>query len=551
MEALQELDLLRSMRWLFSDIAAFARISSLVLRPYQLQVARRIIDSVLNNRGDSIVVIFPRQSGKNELQAQIETFLLVTFQIDGAEMVKISPTWKPQSLNAMRRLERILRRNRLTYHYWQKESGYIYRIFEARIAFLSGAPETNIVGATANRLLEVDEAQDVQIDKYDKEIAPMAASTNATRVFWGTAWTSKTLLARELRAARAAEARDGRQRTFLLDAEQVAAQVPAYGRFVREQVARLGRQHPLVRTQFFSEEIDGQTGMFPAARQALMVGSHPALTRPEPGRLYVMLLDVAGEEESHSGRPYYSDQQMILPFADPQLVDDLTSLAHSRRDSTALTIVEVGLETLADELVRAPTYRVVYRQEWQGERHTHLYAQITALAAGWSVRKLVVDATGVGAGLASFLERALPGRVLPDDLVPKGRSPINQYLPLLLDGDDRLVLALASPRYIARSPAAIATSVGLLVVPGSGYFLAGVDVVNTSALDRTLKLYWHDDLPSDDSTVVIAPGLTVAAKSLFSWRGVLELEARGLYGVASGSGLVLFATLRYGRGSVR
>jgi hypothetical protein len=32
---------------------------------------------------------------------------------------------------------------------------------------------------------------------------------------------------------------------------------------------------------------------------------------------------------------------------------------------------------------------------------------------------------------------------------------------------------------------------------------------------------------------------------------VLELEARGLYGVASGSGLVLFATLRYGKGSVR
>lgn len=414
MDDLEEINYHKLVRWLFSDITVFARVTSgLVLRPYQVEVARRIVDSVMNNRGDSIVVIFPRQSGKNELQAQIETFLLVTFQIDGAEMVKISPTWKPQSLNAMSRLERILRRNRLTYHYWQKESGYIYRIFEARIAFLSGAPETNIVGATANRLLEVDEAQDVQIDKYDKEIAPMAASTNATRVFWGTAWTSKTLLARELRAAREAERGDGRQRAFVLDAEQVAAQVPAYGKFVREQVTRLGRDHPLVRTQFYSEEIDMQTGMFPARRQALMVGSHPALTRPEPGRLYAMLLDVAGEDENRTGRPDYSDQQMILPFAEGQLADDLTSLAHSRRDSTALTIVEVGLETLADELVKAPTYRVVYRQEWQGARHTHLYAQITALAAGWGVRKLVVDATGVGAGLASFLERALPGRVLP------------------------------------------------------------------------------------------------------------------------------------------
>jgi hypothetical protein len=31
------------------------------------------------------------------------------------------------------------------------------------------------VGATASLLLEVDEAQDVEIGKYDKEIAPMAA----------------------------------------------------------------------------------------------------------------------------------------------------------------------------------------------------------------------------------------------------------------------------------------------------------------------------------------------------------------------------------------
>ena len=81
---------------------------------------------------------------------------------------------------------------------WKKESGYIYKLNTARIYFLSGGPEANIVGATASTLLEVDEAQDVQIAKFDKDINPMAASTNATRVFWGTAWTSKTLLAREL-----------------------------------------------------------------------------------------------------------------------------------------------------------------------------------------------------------------------------------------------------------------------------------------------------------------------------------------------------------------
>jgi hypothetical protein len=42
------------------------------LRRYQSKVAERICASVLDQKGLSFVVMFPRQSGKNELQAQIE-----------------------------------------------------------------------------------------------------------------------------------------------------------------------------------------------------------------------------------------------------------------------------------------------------------------------------------------------------------------------------------------------------------------------------------------------------------------------------------------------
>ncbi|PJF45244.1 MAG: hypothetical protein CUN48_19890, partial [Candidatus Thermofonsia Clade 3 bacterium] len=98
-------------------------------------------------------------------------YLLTLLMQTDAEIVKISPTWKPQAQNAMRRLERVLQRNRLTATLWTRESGYIYRVGRARILFLSGAPEANIVGATAHTLLEVDEAQDVSTAKYDKDIA--------------------------------------------------------------------------------------------------------------------------------------------------------------------------------------------------------------------------------------------------------------------------------------------------------------------------------------------------------------------------------------------
>ncbi len=67
-----------------------------------------------------------------------------------------------------------------------------------------------MVGATASTLLQPDaEAQDIGIE-YDKQIAPMAASTSATRVFWGTAWIRHQACWRvSLRLARQAEARDG------------------------------------------------------------------------------------------------------------------------------------------------------------------------------------------------------------------------------------------------------------------------------------------------------------------------------------------------------
>ena len=370
------------------DIALFCEHTSrLTLRSYQVEVARAVLDSIIKHKGLSIVVMFPRQSGKNELQAHIETFLLTLLQNTQAEVVQISPTWKPQSINAMHRLQRVLERNLLLGSTWSKNAGYIYQIGTARIIFLSGDPEANIVGATASTLLSIDEAQDIQIAKYDKDIAPMAASTNATRVFWGTAWTNKTLLARERRNALAAEQADGVKRVFVLDADQVAKEVPAYGAFVAGQIANMGRNHPMVKSQFYSEEIDAEGTFFSAARISLIHGNHPPQVIPINGHVYAFCIDVAGEDEATE-----------------------TDLRH---DATTLTIVDVDLSPLQDELVNKPVYRVVGRQEWQGEDHVVIYNQIKALVDHWDPRYLVIDATGIGAGLASFLDTAFPHKLIP------------------------------------------------------------------------------------------------------------------------------------------
>ena len=72
----------------------------------------------------------------------------------------------------------------------------------------------------------------------------------------------------------------------------------------------------------------------------------------------------------------------------------------------ALNFVEVA--TSGREL---PLYRVVDQMAWTGAKHAALHAQLVDLARNlWGVSALVVDATGVGAGLAAFLADGLGKR---------------------------------------------------------------------------------------------------------------------------------------------
>jgi len=406
----------------FRDIKNFSEIlSGIILRNYQHEVASTIVDSVFERAGRSIVVIFPRQSGKNELQAQIECYLMMMLSQRDTDIVKASPTWKPQSLNAMRRLERVLERNLVARDRWIKESGYIYRIGNSRVYFFSGGEAANVVGATANELLQCDEAQDISTRKWDKDFAPMAASTNATRVFWGTAWTSRTLLARERKNAEKLQAEDGIKRVFILDASGVEAEVPEYGEFVAGQIRKLGRNHPMVRTQYFSEEIDAEGGMFPPERLAMMQGSHIEQSEPVSGQIYAMAIDVAGEDEGAIGEEIDAES--------------LALLENPARDATSVTIFNVDLSTLPADELGAPTYRVVARYNWIGTSHTKIYSKLKSLAQTWRAEYIVIDSTGVGQGLASFMEKSFPGRVIPFLFTAKSKSDLGWLFLAVIETD--------------------------------------------------------------------------------------------------------------------
>ena len=54
----------------------WAATSGITLRPYQVEIAEAIKDSVLKRKGLTFVVVLPRQSGKNELQAHLFAWLM-------------------------------------------------------------------------------------------------------------------------------------------------------------------------------------------------------------------------------------------------------------------------------------------------------------------------------------------------------------------------------------------------------------------------------------------------------------------------------------------
>jgi len=228
-------------------------------------------------------------------------------------------------------------------------------------------------------------------------------------VLWGTMWTSRTLLGRTLRSLRHLEQWDGIQRVFVVPWEKVAEVNPPYGKYVRGEIARLGEHHPLVKTQYLLEEIDAEAGMFPEYRRALMAGTHPRRHEPEPGKRYVLTIDVAGETEEAFEGAELRDRQ-------------------PRKDSTALTVFQ--LEGVAGQ----HHYLVQDRRLWTGVKHTQLFQELVGWVRLWGAEYVVVDATGVGAGLASFLTAALGmRRVRPFVFSAKSKSDLGWGLIAIID----------------------------------------------------------------------------------------------------------------------
>jgi len=404
------------------------------LRPYQLEIARAVMDSIQKGRGLIFSVEIARQGGKNELSAHLELLLLTLHMARGGNLIKCSPTFKPQTVISMERLKQRLDDFGFDGIY-RLYMGYIVQLGNAKTIFLSAEGSSSVVGHTADILLEIDEAQDVSKEKYTREFRPMGSAANVTTILYGTTWDDSTLLEEVKQANLELERKDGIKRHFRYDWQEVGRYNPDYLRFAQAERQRLGEDHPLFRTQYALLPVTHGGGFLSRQQIALLLGEHHRQSHPEGKKTYIAGVDLAGEYEQ-------------------EMMREATSGSERGRghDSTVITIAEVDATDPSTSLRASPSQpvlKVMEQYQWTGTPHSQLYAQMTEILRNvWNCSRIVVDATGIGQPVASFLRRELGSRVIPFVITSKSKSDMGfELLSLVNSGRLKLYKQDGSREY--------------------------------------------------------------------------------------------------------
>ncbi len=347
---------------------SWRRVKSPTLRYYQRRMLQELKDDMRQECGETFTLLLPRQAGKNELAAALMQTLIKARGRGSA--VAAAPTFSPQGAIG-------LERTRAAFTHTDtvtaplapaRLDGSTLISGGARAHFLSASREAHVAGHTASIALFADEAQEIDTDWFDRQFRPMAASTAAPTFLFGTPWDGTTLLDEAVARNRERDDTLDDQMDFHHEFpwEDIAKTQSAYGRFVRNERDRLGARNHIFRTQYGLETVDSAGSFFTAEALAALEGTHERLRAPVPHERYVGGLDVGGDG--------------------------------ARADASVLTVARVCAGGRCE---------VAELKAWQGIPINELESAVTTAVRHWRLERLVVDATGMGAGIAAHLETNL------------------------------------------------------------------------------------------------------------------------------------------------
>ncbi len=371
-------------------------------RRYQLDymlALERIVEGTIKGTLENaqMCAIWSRQSGKNESNARAEARLLSIYNrhLIPLEIVKCSPTWRPQCLISKERLKKVMSTplfQQLLKPQWSE--GYICTIGNASMKLVSADPKANNVGLTASLMLSADEMQNIQTDIFDVNFRPMTLSTSAPIIGSGTSWATDSLLERQRARAMEFEAASGIKCCHIVPWDRVAEELPRYGRTVQKDIDLYGEDHILIQTQYCCKPVDSAGMLLSSAECQQVIGDHPRAVAPREGRVYVAGVDFASCREQN--------EEEILK--NPQI--------RKERDSTVVTIGELMVKVDKDTGRRIPLVRIVDHLWIKGLDPAASVDQIFHyIFSHWGCARAVLDANGVGDYPSGIIKQRRPQQV--------------------------------------------------------------------------------------------------------------------------------------------
>jgi hypothetical protein len=365
------------------------------LHPYQMPLARRLVESVIISDGEEITALAARQSGKTETIANVVSTLMVLLP----RLAKMYPDLLGKYTNGLMvgmfapvadQAQTVFGRtvNRLT----SKRAVEIFgdpEIDEGVTKDSDGPTNIRLKNAgstltmmTANprakiesksfHLVVIDECQEADDFVVAKSISPMLAYYSGTMVKTGTPTIKKNNFYKAIQLNRRRQtSRTTRQNHFEWDWREVAKVNPDYARFIKREKLRI-------------QEDSDEFQMSYCCKWLLDRGMFITST----------VMDELGDTSMQIVKAHMTTP--VVVGIDPA----------RKMDSTVVTVVWVDWDR-PDEFGYFD-HRILNWMEIQGDDWEDQYFQIVNFLSNYNVLAVGVDANGVGDAVAQRLKLLLP-----------------------------------------------------------------------------------------------------------------------------------------------
>jgi hypothetical protein len=365
------------------------------LHPYQMPLARRVIESVIINDGEEVTALAARQSGKSETIANTVATLMVILP----RLAKMYPDllgkfgdgiWVGMFAPIQSQVETLYGRtvSRLTSpralevlgdpeidDIPTKTPGIVKKIklknSGSTLMMMTANPRAKIESKSFH-LIIIDECQDADDFVVSKSIAPMGAYYNATLVKTGTPTTSKNNFYKAIQLnKRRQTSRSAKQNHFQWDWKDVAKFNANYEKFIKKEILRIGEDSDEFQLSYNCKWLL-ERGMFVTSS----------------------IMDNLGDTSQELVKSWH--RSPVVVGIDPA----------RKMDSTVVTVVWVDWDR-PDEFGYYD-HRVLNWLELQGDDWEEQYFQIVNFLENYDVLAIGVDANGVGDAVAQRMKILMP-----------------------------------------------------------------------------------------------------------------------------------------------